>query len=407
MNKPLTIQDLEDKGLILYKHIAGSNLFGLQTETSDLDIHGVYLAPTETLLGLGDRYQEIIQDEKNDVVYHELRKFIDLLCKSNPTMLEMLYVPKDKILGDVHPIIQKIIDNRDMFLTKQCFKPFVGYAIEQIKKARGLNKKCTMQIVERKKPIDFCYTFYGQGSTKIHNWLEYRGLKQNYCGLVKIPNMHEVYGVYYDFKKHLLSLTEEDKTNESYSKFLRFCLEYFNGIGCNFEFKSEILCEINNLPDVKYFGIFKDLEKSNEVCLSSVSKGETPICYITFNESGYSAHCKDYRGYKEWEKCRNPHRYANNLVNNYDTKNLSHTFRLLQMGIEIARGEGFNVVRTHDNQFLRDIKSGKFEYDYLIGLAEKKKQEMDEAIKTCTLPEEIDKDAVNDLLVSVRIEAMN
>lgn len=87
-------------------------------------------------------------------------------------------------------------------MTKACFKPFMGYAKTQIIKARGLNKKIVNPAKERLEPLDFAYTFYNQGSTKIKNWLEYRGLKQQYCGLVHIPNMHDTYGVYYDWGNH-------------------------------------------------------------------------------------------------------------------------------------------------------------------------------------------------------------
>jgi hypothetical protein len=51
---------------------------------------------------------------------------------------------------------------------------------------------------------------------------------------------------------------------------------------------------------------------------------------------------------------------------------------------------------------LLDIRNHKYEYDYLIDYCEKKKAEMDEAIKTSNLPEEIDKEFVNKLLLSVR-----
>ena len=61
--------------------------------------------------------------------------------KSNPTALESLFIPKHCIIGEVHPMVQYIIDNRDMFLSKECFKTLLGYSYSQIYKARGLNKK--------------------------------------------------------------------------------------------------------------------------------------------------------------------------------------------------------------------------------------------------------------------------
>ena len=82
------------------------------------------------------------------------------------------------------------------------FPTFFGYGKSQIEKCRGLNKKIVNPVNERLTPLDFCYTFKGQGSTKIINWLDNRGLKQNYCGLVNVPNMHDMYDLYYDWGLH-------------------------------------------------------------------------------------------------------------------------------------------------------------------------------------------------------------
>ena len=92
--------------------------------------------------------------------------------------MESLFIPEDKILGQVHPLMQMLIDNREQFISKQCFNPFFGYAKSQIEKARGLNKKIVNPITERLTPYDFIYTFKGQGSTKFCDWLTNRGLYQ-------------------------------------------------------------------------------------------------------------------------------------------------------------------------------------------------------------------------------------
>ena len=55
------------------------------------------------------------------------------------------------------------------------------------------------------------------------------------------------------------------------------------------------------------------------------------------------------------------------MMENYDAKNMCECFRLIHMGMEIARGEGVKVNRRNiDREFLLDIKAHKFEYDYLI-----------------------------------------
>jgi hypothetical protein len=153
-----------------------------------------------------------------------------------------------------------------------------------------------------------------------------------------------------------------------------------------------------------YNGIMKEDGSSNAIHLDSIRKYDKPICWMSYNDDGYQSHCKQYKEYKDWEKKRNQARYDSNLEKNYDSKNIMHCVRLIQMGIELAKTGELNVDREKagDRQFLLDIRNHKYEYDYLIDYCEKKKAEMDEAIKTCNLPEEIDKDFVNELLIRVR-----
>ena len=63
-------------------------------------------------------------------------------------------------------------------------------------------------------------------------------------------------------------------------------------------------------------------KKSQELRLSSVSKGEKPICYVSFNKDGYIKHCKDYKNYQDWIKHRNPIRYESNLHKSYEILHL-------------------------------------------------------------------------------------
>ena len=154
---------------------------------------------------------------------------------------------------------------------------------------------------------------------------------------------------------------------------------------------------------IGYKGIVNEKGTSNELRLSSVAKDEKPVCYMTYNKNAFSSHCKDYKEYKDWEKNRNPVRYESNLNKNYDAKNMAHSFRLVNMGIEIARGEGVKVDRTNiDRDFLLAIRNHQYEYDELIYELEEKVKEMDEAVKQTSLPDKIDINRVNDLLLQIR-----
>ena len=404
----LTFKEIKDRGLLLYEYIRGSQAFGLATETSDTDTGGVFMSPIESLLGLGFDYKEEVASSKHDDVWYELNKFFRLLLSSNPTILEALFVPDDCVLYE-HPIMTEIKKHKHLFVTKKCFKPFGCYAVSQIEKCRGLNKKIVNPVKERLTPLDFCYTFKGQGSTKIINWLGNRGLKQNYCGLVNVPNMHDMYDLYYDWGLHFQNenITLDDiidsrklnYQNNDIKKLVDFIIGLYN-----IQSEEELKYWFNKITPIGYRGITNEDMTSNELRLSSVSKDELPLCHMSYNQTGYTKHCIDYKNYKDWEKNRNPIRYESNLNKNYDAKNVSHAFRLMQMCIEIARGEGIKVRRDEDRQFLLDVKHHKYEYEEIIKKLDEKKIEMDEAIKNSTIPDEIDREKVNQLLLNIRVK---
>lgn len=140
---------------IIYKVKVGSHAYGTNIPESDEDFKMIYLQKPEDVLNYG--YQEQVNLSKDCTAY-ELRRFIELCCTGNPTMLELLYSPEDCVVFK-HPIFDLILDNRNKFLSKSCRWSFGGYAISQIEKAKGLNKKMNWEKdrVIRRNPIDFCY----------------------------------------------------------------------------------------------------------------------------------------------------------------------------------------------------------------------------------------------------------
>ena len=406
--KKLTIEELKKSNMIAYEYIRGSHAYGTNikdengNDISDIDIGGVFICDEETLKGLRSNYVEQVSDEKNDTVYYELGRWIELLMKSNPTALESLFIPEDCIVGEIHPAVQYILNNRDKFITKECLNPLLGYSFNQIKKAKGLNKKINIpEDFQRKDILDFCYTFKNQGSQPIKEFLEENGLDQKYCGLVNIPNMKDVYGVYYDFAAYF---------NFEYVDWYRidFGIEGVKSPYDKFinEFEAKKINErIINKEFYHYPGIVNpdEIYKSNTVRLSSIPKGEKPICFMTYNKDAYTSHCIDYKDWEDWKKHRNPVRYENNKGHNYDSKNLMHTIRLMEMGVELAEGKGFNVRRTgEDVKHLLAIRNHEMSYEEIMEEATKLKEKFDKAVETTNLPEKIDYDYVNDLLINAR-----
>ena len=399
-------QEIINANRLLYQCIVGSQLYNLQMEdgSSDVDSKGIYLAPKNAILGLGLDYQAQVSDERHDNTWYELGEFCKLLLKSNPTVLELLFIPPKKMITPPSDIIMPLFENKDQFITKECFKPFVEYGRSQISKARGLNKKIVNPVTERLTPFDFAYTFYSQGSTKIKNWLENRGLNKDFCGLVRIPNMHDTYGVYYDWGAHFEAnniKSFEDIKDEKLARFIRAFYELGNVPSCEEMMEERWFEEHKGV--LHYRGMC--LENATDMRGSSVSKGEKPLCHMVYNESGFKDHCKKYKEYKDWEKFRNPKRYESNLDKNYDSKNLMHCVRLMHMGKEIAEGQGIHVERTWDKEFLMDIRNHKFEYDELMEKIEADREALDKAIANSTIKETIDINFVNEILIEMRKKA--
>lgn len=168
MNKQITYDYLVENGLILFETIVGSQAYGTQTPTSDEDHKFVYILPMENILGTG--YVEQLNVTK-DITGWEIKRFLELMSSNNPTVLELLNSPEDCIVHK-HPLFDLILEHKEDFITKICKDSFGGYARQQIKKAKGLNKKQNWEKdkVVRKDLLDFCYVLNGEKSIPWRTW---------------------------------------------------------------------------------------------------------------------------------------------------------------------------------------------------------------------------------------------
>lgn len=349
----MTIHDLKHKNLLLFEAISGSKAFGLATEKSDTDIRGVYYLPKEDFFGLD--YIPQVANETNDEVYYELGRFVELLLKNNPNILEVLATPEDCILYK-HPIFDNL--KIDDFLSKLCKETFGGYAMAQIQKARGLKKKIVNPMDEKRKDVlDFCTVFENADSVSLKDWLNEKSLLQEHCGLTKLPSSKGMFALFYDFE-----------------------------------------------GDKNYRGIFKN-EDSNELSLSSIPKNEKVKAYLFFNQDAYSVYCKEYKEYWKWVNERNEDRYDTNQKHgkNYDSKNMMHTIRLLQSALQILETGKLNI-RVENREELLSIKNGDKEYDELLNYAETLMNILNSASKNSNLPDFPDKEKINSILVKMRSE---
>lgn len=347
----------------LFKAIVGSQAYGTALPGSDIDYKGVYMQSIDELISFG--YQEQTEISK-DECYYEVKRFLQLLQTANPTMLELLYSPEDCIIK-MTPEFELIMKQRSHFLTKKCMLSFGGYAMTQIKKARGLEKKMNWeaQRVDRKSPLDFVYVYESGKTIPIGKWLKKKKKKQENCGLVALDHFRDGYALYYDY---------------------------------NADFGGEAN---RDYPSLGFRGIVTD--ESNSIRLSAVSKGMAPVAIVHYNKDGYSMHCRDYRHYQEWLKNRNNQRYVDIKGHHQqiDGKNLLHCRRLLDMAIEIAKEKTIHVRRPNAD-FLISIRRGEVPLEDIIAQSERDIEYLNELYAPSGLPDDCDMNFVNDLLLEVR-----
>ena len=315
----------------IFKAIVGSRAYGTNLPTSDIDYKGIYQQPFNDILSF--KYKDQYQIGK-DESYYEIKRFIELLKTANPTVLELLYSPEDCILINTNHY--KFLSNhRDKFLTKQCLNSFGGYAVQQIKKAKGLDKKMNWEKnrIERKTPLDFCFIFNEGITIPLTEFLSKNNMEQHYCGLAKVDHFRDAYSLYYDYQMQYGSISNREVTPMGYSGLIG--------------------------------------EDSNDLRLSSIPKYATSLGIVYYNKDAYTIHCKEFNQYQSWLKERNEERYIDTVNHDQkiDGKNLLHCRRLLDIAAEIVTDRTIKVRRPNAD-YLLSIRKGEVNLDYLIKKAE-------------------------------------
>ena len=334
----------------IFKAIVGSRAYGTNTPESDTDYKGVYVQnPLEIL---SSKYLPQFK-LSNDESYYEIMRFLEVIQEANPTFLELLYSPEECIV-EKHPAFDIILAHKEAFLTKKCLESFAGYAADQIRKAKGLDKKMNWERsrIERKTPADFCYAHTEGKTVALEKFLAEIGIKPEECGLAALDHFKDCYALYKD-----------------------------TGHG--------------------YRGLMFD--KADALHLSNIPKGETPVTIISYNKDGYSLHCKEYHSYRDWLRNRNTQRYVDVQGHNQkiDGKNLMHCRRLLDVALEIARDKTIRVKRPNASELLR-IRKGEVDLNTIIDKAVEDMKSLTDEYAKSDLPETVDPEFCRKLLLEVR-----
>lgn len=102
----------------------------------DKDTMAVCVPPRDHYYGLaefGSRGTREVVDDPWDIVIYEARKMIRLLSQGNPNVLALLWLSPNLYIK-VTDAGRILLDNRDAFVGRHVYKPFVGYATQQLYK---------------------------------------------------------------------------------------------------------------------------------------------------------------------------------------------------------------------------------------------------------------------------------
>ena len=129
---------------LIHLFVGGSELHGAKVgHTDDTDLYGVYIEDPEQALGLDPSEHFVWStagDERRngpddvDVTLYSLRKWAAMAAKGNATALHFLFAEAQEVEPKTW---KKIQAQREVFLSRNLAKQFLGFADDQFKRLTG------------------------------------------------------------------------------------------------------------------------------------------------------------------------------------------------------------------------------------------------------------------------------
>ena len=236
--------------MLIYKGLAGSQLYGTALPESDTDYVEVHLPSKEQIFGLDDKYSKYKQTlGEEDISRFGVNQYMKLVRKANPNVLETIFCPANRI-EHIHPAFRPLVSGEEQTMPgvtailnkKNIVSAHLGFAIQQCNKMLPAKAKWAgprREVLFEKYGYDVKYAAHAV--RLVHQCLDLleRGYieypyKQSVITLLKIiregtMKLGEVREIFADGLKRVqdmektdCAITDEDKTPEINQRLLTF-----------------------------------------------------------------------------------------------------------------------------------------------------------------------------------------
>lgn len=314
----------------IFATLHGSHAYGLNTETSDIDIKGVCVAPREIYLGFGESFEQAIGSTPYDLVVYELRKFCRLAAACNPNIIEVLHTDPSCFVH-VTPLGERLLEHKDDFISLKAKHTFSGYAQSQLQRIQGHYRWLKNPPKAAPTRADF-------------GLLPETVIPADQLGVVQAAIQKKIESFGFDWS----IMEDADRIH------LKGCISGF-------------LAEMQLTEDDIWIRTGRSLGMHEN------------FLELLKQERKYKATLDDWRSYQKWLADRNEKRALLEAKFGYDTKHGMHLVRLMKMCREIMETGKVNVKRSDDREELLAIRNdGIWSYEKLIEWSTRQDKELSE-----------------------------